>query len=164
WEQLLIDATVIHGMDRWRSRLDGHDEKLRLDLEESKDPDDPKAKRIERDRVALSGLRAFALPLLEELSLLPSRAPWGDWIESLSHLAYRALRAPDRVLAILEELTPMASVGPVDLGEVRVVLERRLTDLVVPQVGRRLGHVFVGSVEEARGLSFETVFVPGLAE
>src|SRR5438309_10981704 len=58
----------------------------------------------------------------------------------------------------------MSDVGPVDLREVRLVLERRLTDLVVRPRERPFGRVYVASIEEARGLAFDVVFVPGLAE
>lgn len=58
----------------------------------------------------------------------------------------------------------MAPVGPVGLAEVRLVLARRLTELPVPPQKRRHGRVYVAEVSSARGLSFEVVFVPGLAE
>ena len=50
------------------------------------------------------------------------------------------------------------------LDEVRAVLSPRLRDLREPPVLRRYGSVFIGSLDEARGMSFSLVFVPGLAE
>src|SRR5205823_2025329 len=47
---------------------------------------------------------------------------------------------------------------------VRLVLGRRLTELAWPPSGRRQGKVFVAPVAAARGLSFDVVFVPGMAE
>ena len=79
-------------------------------------------------------------------------------------LPRRALRQPDRVLSVLSELAPMASVGPVTLEEVLLVLSDLLLEVAVPPPAQRYGKVFVGPVEAARGLSFEAVFVPGLAE
>ena len=76
----------------------------------------------------------------------------------------RALRHPERVLTVLAELTPMGSVGPVELDEVRLVLGRRLLELAEPSSGARYGAVWVGPAEDARGLVFDQVFVPGLAE
>src|SRR5207302_1367015 len=103
--------------------------------------------------------------LLEELAPLQAlRAPWSDWLDRLGALATRALRRPERVLALLAELQPLAPVGPVALAEVRLLLERRLCDLAVPPAGRRFGRVFVGPIDSARGLAFDAVFVPGLAE
>jgi CRISPR/Cas system-associated exonuclease Cas4 (RecB family) len=58
----------------------------------------------------------------------------------------------------------MADVGPVGLAEVRIVLEQRLTEVVEPPSDRRFGRVYVASTDEARGLAFDVVFVPGLAE
>jgi CRISPR/Cas system-associated exonuclease Cas4 (RecB family) len=58
----------------------------------------------------------------------------------------------------------MAPVGPVEIGEVQLVLGRRLAEVAVPPAGHRYGRVFVAPVALARGLSFDVVFVPGLAE
>ena len=164
WERLLVDAAVIGGLDRWRRRLEGLRNQFELDLREIGDAEDPVAVGIRRDQLALGALREYALPLLEDLHTLPRSAPWGDWLDQLGALATRALRHPARVLSVLGELAPMAQVGPVDLAEVRIVLERRLTEVIVPPSERRYGRVYVGSTEEARGLAFEVVFVPGLAE
>ncbi|MDP9003034.1 MAG: PD-(D/E)XK nuclease family protein [Myxococcota bacterium] len=164
WERLLVDAAVIGGLDRWKRRLGGLRNQFELDLREIDDEDDPSAMRLRRDQRGLDGLGDYALPLLEDLSAFPSSAPWGDWLDRLGALATRALRHPARVLSVLGELAPMADVGPVDLGEVRIVLERRLTEVVVPPTERRFGRIYVGSTDEARGLVFDVVFVPGLAE
>src|SRR5207245_2314658 len=67
-------------------------------------------------------------------------------------------------LETLAELEPMSPVGPVDLYEVQLVLTPRLRELQVAPPRRRYGAVFVGSTDAARGMSFDVVFVPGLAE
>ncbi|CAN90354.1 hypothetical protein sce0197 [Sorangium cellulosum So ce56] len=162
WERILVDAAVIGGLDRWEARLSGFERELRLSL--SRAPEDRDAARIARTLADLSALRAFALPLLAALPSPGERATFGEWQRRLSALATRALRRPERVLAVLAELAPMAHVGPVDLGEIRLCLSRRLTDLVLPPAARRDGRLFVSPIEGARGRSFDVVFVPGLAE
>src|SRR5205823_1717047 len=126
--------------------------------------DEARAQQKRRDLRDLDALRDYALPLLDALAALPQQASWGEWLEPLTALATRALREPARVLSLLAELAPMSPVGPVSLAEVRLVLSRRLTELAVPPSGRRHGRVYVAQVEAARGLSFDVVFVPGLAE
>ena len=54
--------------------------------------------------------------------------------------------------------------GPVEIDEVLLVLSDFLLEVAVPPSAQRYGGVFVGPVEAARGLSFDAVFVPGLAE
>jgi CRISPR/Cas system-associated exonuclease Cas4 (RecB family) len=164
WERLLVDAAVIGGRERWERRLDGLARELALDQGELEDPEGAKALAIRRDLEDLAHLRAHALPLLDALAALPGPAAWGEWLDALSALATRALRHPDRVLAVLSELVPMARVGPVDLEEVALVLGRRLLDVAVPPAASRHGRVFVAPADAARGLSFELVLVPGLAE
>jgi ATP-dependent helicase/nuclease subunit B len=58
----------------------------------------------------------------------------------------------------------MASIGQVKLEEVLLVLYDFLLEVAVPPSAQRYGRIFVGPIEAARGLSFDAVFVPGLAE
>lgn len=163
WEKLIVEAAVIGGTDRWRRRLTG----LRqLKQKELANPTATEA-QVERTKGMLRDLTAleqFALPLLDVLSALPKRASWGEWLEALMSLATRALKDPSRVLAVLHELSPMKPVGPLELSEVRTVLAQRLAEVTEAPQGKRPGQVFVAPVDGARGLSFHTVFVPGLAE
>jgi RecB family exonuclease len=163
WERVIVDASVIGGRDRWARRLAGLEEELRLQRKDLVE-DDARIAMVDRDLRDLAHLRDFALPIVERLAALPARAPWGEWLDRLRELATAALRAPDQVLATLAELAPMAPVGPVGLEEVQHVLAPRLRDLALPPERRRYGAVFVATADAARGLSFDVVFVPGLAE
>ena len=166
WDRLLVESAVIGGRDRWARRLAGLERELRLRLEEcaADDPRSPRARRLERDLTDLGHLRRFALPVMDRLDAFPGEAPWGDWLDRLEALAPMVLRRPDRVLATLGELRPMADVGPVPLTEVQAVLAERLTELQAEPPARRYGRVFVGGPEHVRGRVFDVVFVPGLAE
>jgi RecB family exonuclease len=165
WERLLVEASVIGSADRWRSRLAGLAQKLEADVAAYRRKNEENlAEGSARELAALEALRRFALPLIDDLDVLPQEQPWGKWINDLGALATRALRHPDRVLAVLSELEPMAKVAKIGIREVRLVLESRLSQLLVPETGRRYGKVFVATTDEARGLSFDVVFVPGLAE
>ena len=162
WERLLVEAAVIGGRERWERRLSGLAKDLALKL--AAETEEGRRERLARSLEDLRILRAFALPLLTTLAALPAAATWAQWLEHLTALATQSLRDPARVLSLLAELTPMGPVGPVRLDEVCLVLSRRLTELAVPPPARRYGRVFVGPIEQARGLSFDVVLVPGLAE
>ncbi len=164
WEALLVDAAVIGGSERWQQRLDGLARQLELDLAELEDPESAKAEALRRACRDLASLRDYALPLIADLVALPRRATWGRWLDALAALATRGLRRPERVLAVLAELAPMAGVGEVDLAEVRAVLTPRLVAAAAPPPRRRAGQGYAGPAETARGLAFDVVFVPGLAE
>jgi RecB family exonuclease len=166
WEELLVEAAVVGGKDRWARRLDGLAAELRLKIVslQKVEPESPRLIAVERQLINLEHLRRFALPIIEELARLPRQANWGEWLEALEHLGPMVLRYPERVLSLLAELKPMAAVGPATLAEVRQVLGDRLTRLEVEPLARRFGCVFIGTPEQARGRSFDTVFVPGLAE
>ncbi len=164
WERLLVDAAVIGGRERWTRRLDGLERELALALEGQDDPDAPEVARMLRTQADLRALREWALPLLDVLAALPARATWDVWRERVADLAARALRDPERVLAVLAELAPLGALGPIALAEVSEVLAARLREVAVPPAKTRYGRVFVGPTEAARGLVFDVVFVPGLAE
>ena len=164
WERLLADAVVIGGRERWTSRLTALAVVLRRRLETAEGNDDATHDAIQRDLDDLSALRDYAMPLLDALQALPTTARWREWLEPLCSIALRALRHPDRVLAGLAELAPISAVGPVGLQEVRLVLSRRLADLTVPPTRDRQGRIFIAPIEAARGMCFDVVFVPGLAE
>jgi len=163
WERLIVDAAVIGGTDRWRRRLAGLRQTL-LTARRNPTATDAQLQRLERELADLTSLEQFALPVLDLLAALPQRATWGEWLVALTQLATRALKHPDRVLALLTELAPMSPIGPLELPEVRAVLARRLSEVTEAPTGRRFGQVLVAPIEQARGLSFHTVFVPGLAE
>ncbi|MEM7248025.1 MAG: PD-(D/E)XK nuclease family protein, partial [Acidobacteriota bacterium] len=164
WERFIVDAAVIGGLDRWQRRLDGLKASLQKSLDAEEEPDSPVADRLRSDLASLQVLADFALPLLAELERLPTQGRWALWLQRLRDLATRSLRRPERVLSVLSELAPMADVGPVGLEEVRLVLEQRLLQVTEPEKSRRAGRVFVAPVDAARGLSFDVVFLPGLAE
>jgi RecB family exonuclease len=163
WERLLVDAAVIGGRDRWRRRLDGWAQEIALQRRDLAE-DDARAQGLERAARDLEHLTGFALPIIDRLAALPSGATWGVWLEHLRELVGAAIRGPANVLAVLAELEPLEPVGPVDLAAVQHVLAPRLRELTVPPERRPQGAVFVAPVEAARGLAFDVVFVPGMAE
>jgi RecB family exonuclease len=164
WERLLIEAAVIGGRDRWRRRMDGLANDLRLRLSELAEEDETQATALARTLEDLAVFHAYALPLIDLLDSLPQSTNWGEWLDHMSALATRALKCPDRVLSVLAELSPMGPVGPVALNEVLLVLEPLLLQVAVPPISQRYGKVLVAPLDAARGMSFDAVFVPGLAE
>jgi len=164
WERLVVEAAVIGGRDRWERRLAGLRAELRQKHALYTDDGDARAEHAARDLASVEELEAFALPLLGDLDRLTLPASWPEWLARLTALAERALRRPERVFSVLSELSPLDSDATVSLAEVRAVLEPRLAEARQATRGRRLGKLFVGGIDDARGLSFDTVFVPGLVE
>jgi RecB family exonuclease len=166
WEELLVDAAVIGGKERWARRLDGLENQFMQELEEytKEEPDSPRVEAVRRKLRNLQHLSAFALPVIEELAALPESTTWGEWIAVLEQLAPRVLRQPERVLAVLADLKPMGPVAAVPLAEVQNLLQHWLSNLQQQPPESRYGRVLVATPEQARGRSFDIVFIPGLAE
>ena len=120
--------------------------------------------RTANDIGGLEELRGFAVPLMEKLAALPQRATWGEWIARFEELAVQVLEWPQTLHEALDELRPIADLGPVSLPEVRRTLERRLRDFDEPVEGYRYGKVFVAPIEQARGMQFRLVFIPAMSE
>jgi ATP-dependent helicase/nuclease subunit B len=175
WEKLLVDAAVIGGRERWQRRLRGLEREYELRLKTIERDDEARRDYYARKLDQIRQLEGFALPLIDILDALPRDGTtlpgahprgvsWKTWIEKLGELARAALRHPEPVLATLAEFEPMGDVGPVSLEEVSEVLSDRLRFLRSEPPDRRYGHVFIGSIDEARGREFGVVFLPGLAE
>ena len=166
WEELLVDAAVIGGKERWARRLDGLQNQFKQELEEyaKEEPDSPRVEAVRRKLRNLQHLRAFALPVIEELAALPESATWGEWVSALEQLVPKVLRQPERGLEVLADLKPMGPVASVPLAEVQNVLQHWLTNLQQQPPESRYGCVLVATPEQARGRSFDIVFIPGLAE
>jgi ATP-dependent helicase/nuclease subunit B len=166
WEELLIDAAVIGSKDRWARRLKGLENQFQKELEEytKEEPDSPRVAAVVRKLRNLRHLSVFALPVIDALANLPEQATWGEWVAAIEKLVPQVLRKPERVLAVLADLKPMAPVAAVPLDEVRNLLQHWLGNLQQPPPESRYGCVLVAIPEQARGRSFDVVFVPGLAE
>ena len=166
WEELLVEAAVIGGKQRWAHRLHGLEKEFALQLEGLRKTENgsPRINRLERDLQNLEHLRRFALPVIDFLAELPKRAHWHEWLAQLERLAPMVLENPGRVLTVVADLRPMGPIGPLGLEEVTSVLEKRLSDLESEPPPDRYGRVLVATPEQARGRSFAVVFVPGLAE
>ena len=166
WEELLVEAYVIEGLDRWQRRLPGLKREYDRRAKElaDDDHDSPRLRALERDRAQLGHLEAFALPVVRVLDTWRTPRTWAEWMTAFAALVPRVLRQPARVERVLAEMAPLGAVGPVPLREVRDVLTPRLLTLTHEPPRRRHGRVFVGTPHAARGRGFRVVFVPGLAE
>lgn len=158
WERLLVDAAVIGGAERWRTRLRGLREEFVRRYRHAQDP------ALERRVSTIDNLADVALPIIDRLAELPRCALWREWIEVLTALAEFTLREPDRVVELLEELDPMADIGPVGLPDVLLVLGPQLKTLRTAPSDARYGKVWIGGIDEARGMTFRHVYVPGVNE
>ena len=72
----LSNAAVIGGRDRWRRRINGLANELRLKLTECAERDEPQAAAITRTLDDLTAFAQYALPLINALDRLPDAANW----------------------------------------------------------------------------------------
>ena len=161
WERLLLKAGVIGGRDRWNTRLQALIADREQLLESSEEKERASAVRDIHD---LETMRGFCLPVIDMLDCLPEGGTWAQWIDGLWELAARTLNDPQSVHELLETLSPMAAIGQITTGDVIGMLGPELTSIRQKSEPNRYGRVFVGNIEEAAGLAFQAVFVPGMNE
>ena len=164
WEQILVEAAVIGGRDRWQRRLAGWREELGCVCTSARTTRRA-AKASSASIAELDALAAFALPLLDELAALPAAAPWGEWLDSLARAGDpRAAPARARAVGARRACARWRRWARWDCARCGWCSRRRLADLVwrPPGRARRPGLRRPGTT--ARGLAFDVVFVPGLAE
>src|SRR5262249_28314460 len=140
----------------------GLGEELRAQYE--RQPDESTRAALRRRFDAVENLAEIALPIIERLESLPKPTNWGAWLEVLTALAEATLRKPERVVGLLEALQPMAEIGPVSLADVLLTLAPRLGALPADDDESRYGKVWIGAIDEARGLAFRHAFLPGVNE
>ena len=91
-------------------------------------------------------------------------ATWGEWLGHLRALAALGDSRSAPVLAALAELEPMAPVGPVRSRRSAPGVRRAARAARRRRRARRYGAVIVAPTHDLRGLDFDVVIVPGLAE
>jgi ATP-dependent helicase/nuclease subunit B len=109
WEDLIVEASVIGGRDRWRRRLDGLEEEFHTKLTEVED--DTTGAYQKRRLLDLGHLKRVALPIINALDILPRGANWREWLDALKALTNLAIRDRDPVLATLAELVNAPAIG-----------------------------------------------------
>ena len=162
WERVLLQAQVGNHSAHWARQLDHLSSRWREELQLMA-ADDAEREARQKRVDALQSLKDFTLPLLAAIEALPERASFDRYREQLSALAALALNKPGEVQTLLAELSPLdhAELGRRELVQ---LLSPHLHSLIVPSEGNGAGKLQVLPVEEARGRSFERVFVVGLAE
>ncbi len=164
WDRLSREAGIVKGTADWRERL--RRQAGRMASREEREPGS------QRDRIeALEGLRRAIDDLEETLEAFPAEGTWTEMAEAT--LATMRRFAPkdlaiDRAEALLSTLGGLDEVAsPVSLGQfidrLRHTLESERCRTADDGEFQRSG-IYVGSVMEARLLTFNALAVVGLVE
>jgi CRISPR/Cas system-associated exonuclease Cas4 (RecB family) len=162
WEQIVHNAAVIGGRERWNSRLTALQDSITVKITPDTDPDDEE--RYQRHIATIEHLKNRVLLLIDLLDLAPGGEDWGAWLAWLEDLTAAGISDTTDISVLLQQLEPLAGVQRVELDDVVRMLVPYLRTLPKHPREYRYGRVFIGAIAEASGMTFDDVFVPGLAE
>ena len=177
WERISADAGIVRGKEQWLDRLDLYCGAERRRIASYADSDEVTPGTIERHRRQLesaSRLRVFIATLAEDAALLAScgfRESAARWKALLRKYAHEPDSWPeigrDALRALEDELDEIGGLGArfPEFGQ------REFSSHMKEALGVRIGTlgalgtgVFVGPLEQAQCMEFDTVHIVGVAE
>lgn len=175
WDAISRDAGVVAGIEHWRDRLELHANRLKRSAsDQSEDIPDAKRRKFMQTSREARALRAFMERLHDRLTPPDDGRAWSDFVAWVAGLIERyldrdALPSTERDnldilragLREMEGLDDMENVATLD--GFRAGLDEVLS-LSAARKGALGEGVFLGPVESAIGLRFDTVYLVGMIE
>ena len=184
WNQLARRANLQRGPDDWFPRLERYRKTCQQDLRRLRnDPEDDKPGRIpwmERELELIDGLIEFARALATFIEETPEQARWREYGANLRRELERLLGTRttfdrrlahdeielarwDDVQALIRSLDALDELDNATPGRVVLMLRRGL-ERQVGHHGRVGDGVFVGLLDSARGMSWDSSYIVGASD
>ena len=176
WEQVSAEAGVVGGAEQWEDRLSRYERELGGMAERAEARGDSPAQvvRLETLRVTAERLRSFVGELAHRRP--PESGSWSDYAkwaaDMLEDYAHDPGRWPDSEQSydrVKEAIESLADADRVDV-DASADIERftTLLDGLLDQPAGRVGAtgsgVFAASIAAAQGMTFDAVFIVGMAD
>lgn len=177
WDQISREAGVVRGLPDWRSRLERYAADRAAESEAlAADPDaDWRAERLARDAARARDLLAFVESVHRDIAAGTGASGWSGfsrwaqqalarYLGDLHNWPAEELDAAERLDGVLERL---AGLDTIEKAPTAAIFRRTLEMELDGGLGRvgRLGHgVLVGRAWTATGLTFDRLWVLGMAE
>ena len=174
WEQVSAEAGVVGGAGDWKDRLSRYEREQADKVARAEaDGDSPGwVARLESLRRTTERLRSFVEELARRAP--PESGSWGEYAKwaarMLEDYAHDPNRWPtsgqsyDRVKEAIESLADADKVDALADVERFTTLLDGLLDQPAGRVGATGGGVFTASIAAAQGMTFDTVFIVGMAD
>lgn len=172
WNALARDARITRGFDRWRDRLQVHADSLRREAAAQPDEYESLRDRLDRDAVLCDALAA-AVAHVEGLTHFDGLHDWAafaDWAAAILDGVQHRLRLDEELVPLDSVRDLVGELATLDAVGIAVSPSVFLEALEAALLARRVSvrrfedGVFVGSLDEAYGMSFDFTVVLGLAE
>ncbi len=171
WATFAGEALVVEGMDDWKERLQGLEERYQAGLRRKREEEDELA--VDEEVVAqISLMRRFLGKFLPRIAEVPDDKSWGKLVETFNDLAREFLEDDhsasiklEDILSYISNLCKLEEISPrVDFPRFKAIVSEILSEYRNP-----IGHfqrcgVNILNLMSARGARFKVVFVPGMVE
>ncbi len=174
WEEVSAEAGVVGGAQQWEDRLSRYEREQADKATRAEAAGDPPARvlRLGNLRLTTERLRSFVGELARRAP--PESGSWGDYADwaagMLEDYAHDPSRWPDseqsygRVKQAVESLADADKVDDsADIEQFTTLLDG-LLDQPAGRVGATGAGVFAASIAAAQGMTFDAVFIVGLAD
>ena len=174
WEQVSAEAGVVGGADQWEDRLKRYERELLGQAERADARGEPPSQslRLETLRAAAERLRSFVGALARRAP--PESGSWGEYAKWASGMLEDYAHDPGRWPASEQSYDKVKeaidSLADADRVEASADIERFTTlldgllDQPAGRVGATGGGVFAAPIAAAQGMTFDAVFIVGMAD
>ena len=176
WEQVSAEAGVVGGAEQWEDRLSRYEREQAgmAERAEARGNSPGQVVRLETLRVTAERLRSFVRELARRAP--PESGSWGDYAEWAAGMLEDYVHDPgrwpdseqsyDKVKEAIESLAAADSVdvdASADIERFTTLLDG-LLDQPAGRVGATGAGVFTASIAAAQGMTFDAVFIVGMAD
>ena len=176
WEEVSAEAGVVGGAEQWEDRLARYEREQADKAARAEAAGDPPARvlRLENLRLTTERLRTFVGELARRGP--PESGSWGDYADwaagMLEDYAHDPSRWPDSEQSydrVKEAIESLADADRIDTSaDTNVERFTTLLDGLLDQPAGRVGAtgagVFAASIAAAQGMTFDAVFIVGMAD
>ena len=174
WEEVSAEAGVVGGAEQWEDRLSRYEREQADKATRAEAAGDPPARvlRLENLRLTTERLRTFVRELARRAP--PESGSWGDYAAwaagMLEDYAHDPSRWPtsgqsyDRVKEAIKSVADADSVDSAADVERFTTLLDGLLDQPAGRVGATGAGVFAAPIAAAQGMTFDAVFIVGMAD
>ncbi|MSR64232.1 MAG: hypothetical protein EXS18_00435 [Verrucomicrobiae bacterium] len=168
WGQISAEAGIVRGMDSWQQRTSQWIKARIRRKGYAEKSGEPVSAQQEQRLLAAQAMEVFMQNLSTALRGVPAAGKWSTLVGAVERVARQFLRPSEELeeaLGCVRKLTDLEPVREtIELGEFIDFVRKALDARRVSDARFEEGGLFVGGLENCRGVTWPMVVIPGLIE